>query len=196
MRSLIPHAFFPFPHTPWPRGGLIRSNYFIDSFSGPYHCSFPSIKHMPRWIMRRGSTWCLLRQDHKTASLWCISKSCSLNSPLSLLTFNSMTSMSYSFQLIASLTSHSDMHTGPTGLQVWAQEPHCADGSHSCVEVWGAAGFRDCAVGERWPPPGTSKKSARLSALQHDWKPQQRYIQMWYIGLLWTYSSSVNKLAW
>lgn len=47
-------------HICMAKGDLIRCNYFIDSFSAPYHCSFPSIKHMPGWIMRshtqRGSS--------------------------------------------------------------------------------------------------------------------------------------------
>lgn len=76
----MPHVFFPLPNTlsAWPRGDLICSNYFIDSFSGPYHCSFPSIKHMPRWIMWPGTMGCLLKQkDHRTALLWCMFLSCS-----------------------------------------------------------------------------------------------------------------------
>lgn len=131
-------------------------------------------------------------KDHKTASLWCMFMSCSLSSfyflhstpqtysalvLLHLFTLNPITSPPCStipLQLLASFCFYVSRHAGPAGLQVWAQEPHCADGSHSCVEVWGAAGLRDCAVGEGWPPPGTSEKPARLSTLQHDWKPQER----------------------
>lgn len=58
-------------------GDLIRSNYFIDSFSGPYHCSFPSIKHMPGWIMWPDTVGCFSQtKDHKTASLRCLFMSC------------------------------------------------------------------------------------------------------------------------
>lgn len=59
-------CFFPPPNTlsARPRGDLIRSNYFIDSFSGPYHCSFPSIKHMPGWIMWPDTMGCVLRQKN------------------------------------------------------------------------------------------------------------------------------------
>lgn len=97
--------------------------------------------------------------------------------PVHLFTLNPITSFSCStipLQLLFSFSFCVSRHAGPAGLQDWAQEPHCADGSHSCVEVWGAPGLRDCAVGERWPPPGTSEKPARLSTLQHDWKPQER----------------------
>lgn len=132
-------------------------------------------------------------KDHKTASLWCMFMSCALysfyflhNTPHTYsalcsspppFTLNPITPLPCStipLQLLSSFSICVSRHASPAGLQVWAQEPHSADGSHSCVEVWGAAGLRDCAVGERWPPPGTRERPARLSTLQHDWKPQER----------------------
>lgn len=188
-------CFLPPPDTlsAWPRGDLIRSNYFIDSFSGPYHCSFPSIKHMPEWIMWPDTMGCLHRQKttrlHPCGVCLCHAPSSPFISSITLLThtrslvllqlftLNHKTSFPCSTipaQHLSSFSFYVSRHAGPAGLQVWAQEHHCADGSHSCVEVWGAAGLRDCAVGERWPPPGTSERPARLSTLQHDWKPQER----------------------
>lgn len=131
-------------------------------------------------------------KDHKTASLWCMFMSCSLCSIyflhrtpqthstlvlLLLFTLNPITSPPRStipLRLLSSFSFYVSRHACPAGVQDWAQEPHCGDGSHSCVEVWGAAGLGDCAVGERWPPPGTWEKPARFSTLQHDWKPQER----------------------
>lgn len=133
-------------------------------------------------------------KDHRTVSLLCMFMSCSQHSFYFLYNtpqINSALVLPHLFTLNPIFTLNSlpalplhllspffffyvSRHAGPAGLQVWAQEPHCANGSHSCVEVWGAAGLRDCAVGERWPPPGTSEKSAGLSTLQHDWKPQER----------------------
>lgn len=174
MRSLIPPWFFSPCSTQYhiypAEGDLIHCNYFIDSFSGLYHCSFPSIKHMPGWIMRSHTERFLLRQKPP----WCMFVSCSQSSlsfkaldlPLPLYDPLLHSSSSSSFYVCR--------HTSPAGLQNWAQEPDCAHGSHSCPEVWGAAGLGDSAVGERRPPPGTSAESARLSALQHDWEPQER----------------------
>lgn len=179
-----------FPHTnilsAWPRGDLIHSNYFIDSFPGPYHCSFPSIKHMPGWIMWRDTTGGLLRQTttrlhpcgvcfYHVYLLFPPYLSSHTLSPLLFCTSSLNTNyICYTIPLFSFAFFYVSRHACPASLQVWAQEPHCSDGSHSCVKVRGAAGLGDRAVGERWPPPGTSDRSARLSTLQHDWKPQER----------------------
>lgn len=153
-------------HICMAEGDLSRCNYFIDSFSGPYHCSYPSIKHMPGWIMRSHTEGLLLRQNPPWWMLvWCSQSS----SPEFLFFPTSLQSLIHSSSSI-----YVSRHTSTAGLQDWAQEPDCARGSHSCAEVWCAAGLGDCAVGERRPPPGTSEESARISALQHDWEPQER----------------------
>lgn len=73
-------CFFSSPYTlsAWLRGDLIRSNYFIDSFSGPYHCSFPINKTYARMnnVVRHSGVPSPTKKQ-KTVSLWFMFMSCS-----------------------------------------------------------------------------------------------------------------------
>lgn len=155
-------------HICMAKGDLICCNYFIDSFSGPYHCSFPSIKHMAGWIMRSHTEGFHLRQRPHGVCLCHVLCPLVLSYCSSQPLYNPLLHSSYSSSIYVC------RHTSPAGLQDYAQEPDCAGGSHSCAEVWCAAGLGDGAMGERRPPPGTWEESARFSALQHDWEPRER----------------------
>lgn len=184
--------FTPIPYLHGHGVGLTRSNYFIDSFPGPYHCSFPSIKHMPGWIMCSHSGGAPLRQkitrlhpcsvcllDDSRRHFNFSQNHSSLALPLlGIFPWNTLcppqTLSACSFCLFFSFCL-APRHMGPAGLQDWAQEPDCANGRSSCAEVRGASALRDGAVGERRSPPGTWEESAWLSTLQHDRKPSERW---------------------
>lgn len=100
-------------HICMAKGDLIRCNYFIDSFSGPYHCSFPSIKHMPGWIMRSHTEGFLLRQKPP----WCMFVSGSLSSSSELLFFpTSLQSASTFLLLLFHLCVQAHKPSRPSGL--------------------------------------------------------------------------------